>query len=291
MAPPKAVAPAVAAATNGSRDATKVPGLPANYSAAKAALAQCVKIDECKDIADKAQALAIYAKQAKDKTLEYDAARIRARAVRRQGELLKQINKAKNQHDARARVGTHPSRKAVAKEAGLSPEQQKTAIRVANVPQDQFEQQVESHKPPTVQALAKQGVKPGKRFAESTKWLDEVHSALDPKPPPEEPDPERDEPVTKVKSRLKSGHPKLHEVGLALVDIEREPEPEGQQKAAPELKVCCAISVITQLIDQSKPEDRRSIIAELRKELDRQENLISAWERKADAAHDTGGAP
>jgi hypothetical protein len=66
----------------------------------------------------------------------------------------------------------------------------------------------------------------------------------------------------------------------------------GQEKAAtePEFKVCCAITMITRVLDMAKPEDRRSIIAELRKELDRQETLISASERKADAAHDNGAA-
>ena len=75
------------------------------------------------------------------------------------GELLKEIAPALNQHDAedRARVGTHPSRKQAAKEAGLSDNQQKTVIRVANVPSEDFEAQVESEDPPTVTELAEQG--------------------------------------------------------------------------------------------------------------------------------------
>ena len=35
----------------------------------------------------------------------------------------------------------------------------KTAVRVANVPEDDFERQVESDNPPTITALAKQGTK------------------------------------------------------------------------------------------------------------------------------------
>jgi len=45
----------------------------------------------------------------------------------------------------------------------MSERQIKTAIRVANVPADEFERQVESSTPPTVTALAKQGTKPAPR--------------------------------------------------------------------------------------------------------------------------------
>jgi hypothetical protein len=58
-------------------------------------------------------------------------ARIRLRAVRRCGQLIKEFAKAKKQHDARARADTHPSRKDAADKAGLSDHQRKQAIRVA----------------------------------------------------------------------------------------------------------------------------------------------------------------
>jgi DNA primase len=128
--------------------------LPDGYESAKAALARCFAIDECKEWADKAQALASYAKQAKDDSLRKDADRIQARAVRRCGELLKQIKPAKNQHDVkqRARAGAGPSRKRAAQKAGLSERQQKTALRVADVPTEEFERAVESEDPPTVRS-------------------------------------------------------------------------------------------------------------------------------------------
>jgi len=69
--------------------------LPRTYEAARAALAECQNIDECRDWADKAAALASYAKQAEDETLLRMAARIKARATRRAGELLKQVTPAK----------------------------------------------------------------------------------------------------------------------------------------------------------------------------------------------------
>lgn len=60
--------------------------------------------------------------------------------------LLKQIEPAKNQHDANARVGAHPSSRAsAAGTAGISAHQAKQAIRVANVPTADFERQVGFH--------------------------------------------------------------------------------------------------------------------------------------------------
>ncbi len=57
--------------------------LPAKYENAKTALAECNRIDECKDWGDKAAAMASYAKQAKDKSLVKMAMKIGGRAVRR----------------------------------------------------------------------------------------------------------------------------------------------------------------------------------------------------------------
>ncbi|WP_050742986.1 MULTISPECIES: hypothetical protein [unclassified Shinella] len=113
--------------------------------------------------ADKAAALASYAKQAKDDELMKRATRIRDRAIRRAGELLKQIEPQKGgdrKSGQYQKGGTSPliTRKEAAEHAGLSPDQAKQAIRVANVPAAEFERQVESPKPPTITTLAEQGV-------------------------------------------------------------------------------------------------------------------------------------
>lgn len=85
------------------------------------------------------------------------AIRIRDRAIRRAGELLKQIEP---QQGARNDLTTSDSRlpevtrTEVAAKAGMSPHQAKQAIRVANIPAADFERQVESANPPTVTALA-----------------------------------------------------------------------------------------------------------------------------------------
>jgi hypothetical protein len=124
---------------------TNTARLPSSYHAAKGALRACVSVDECKDWADKASALASYAKQAGDTQLEDMAKRIRARAMRRAGELLKQIEPA---HGANQNIsdgtGTNVlTRQSAAQDAGFSKRQQVTATRIATIPEDAFEDMVE----------------------------------------------------------------------------------------------------------------------------------------------------
>lgn len=132
--------------------------LPASYEAARTALSTCSSIDECAKWANKAEALASYAKQAHDDELRKLADRIQARAIRRCGELLRAIEpgNGKNQN---IREGARPNvtRTEAARDAGLSEHQRKTALRVANVPREDFERQVEGRTPPTVTKLAQQG--------------------------------------------------------------------------------------------------------------------------------------
>jgi hypothetical protein len=91
--------------------------------------------------------------QADDGTLRKLADRIQARAVRRCGELLKQLDGRQGPNLPGAKSGGAPTfsplRREAAEQAGLSKDQQVTAVRVANVPAEQLEKAVESDKPPT----------------------------------------------------------------------------------------------------------------------------------------------
>lgn len=135
-------------------------GLPRTYDAARAALEKCVEVDECADWADKALALAVYGRQAKDESLYKMAVRIRARAIRRAGELLSEVEPARGGDRKSTDRLRAIDRSTAATQAGLSVRQRKTALSVAAVPEASFERQVESDNPPSVTRLAKQGTKP-----------------------------------------------------------------------------------------------------------------------------------
>jgi len=133
--------------------------LPGSYEAARTALAACESIDECQDWANRAEALASYAKQAEDGELRRLADRIQARAVRRCGELLKEINGRGINQYSEGGVGadTKLTQRQAAAAAGLSKRQQVTAVRVANLPEQRFEDAVDAERPATVTALADMG--------------------------------------------------------------------------------------------------------------------------------------
>lgn len=63
------------------------------------------------------------------------AARIRARAMRRAGELLKQFNAQGARTDQLLDGGVQKSQSRAASEAGFSERQAKNAVRIANIPQ------------------------------------------------------------------------------------------------------------------------------------------------------------
>ena len=135
--------------------------LPETYANAKTALAKCARIDECKKWSDKAAALASYARMSDDHTLHKLAIRIQARAIRRTGQLLKTYQTGpKGGRPKKNGVGDHPvSKKEAAEQVGMSEHQRKTAVSVANISKEEFEEAIESEKPPTMTKLAAQGKK------------------------------------------------------------------------------------------------------------------------------------
>lgn len=138
--------------------------LPQAYEAAKVAIAHAAKVDECKTWADKAEAIASYARQADDETLLRHAQRIKARAIERCGALLREFAPQRGKrNDLQPGTGTGTkSRKQAADEAGLSKRQRDTALRVnayATSDPKGFEKAVEAPKPATVTELADRGTK------------------------------------------------------------------------------------------------------------------------------------
>lgn len=85
------------------------------YEAACQAIAEAVAVDEVKDIRDKADALRLYARQARNRKAEIEMAEIRFRAERRIGEIKAVLRAADQLHE-----GGRPSKKTSAETAEVS---------------------------------------------------------------------------------------------------------------------------------------------------------------------------
>jgi len=117
------------------------------YAAARAALAEAHRVDEVKDIRDKAAAMEHYARQAKDRELIEMATDIKLRAERRAGELLAEMPKnkgAREQLHGRNSSGgreTRPPEDATPKLAdmGITKDESSRWQKLAKMPVQVFE--------------------------------------------------------------------------------------------------------------------------------------------------------
>ena len=165
------------------------------------AIAECVRVDEAKDIRDKALALEAYYRQARNLDAEREAANVRLRAERRVGELLKELARAdvpnptgRNQHEvtstdktqpqpsisdmARAR-GPSPYAAALA-DQGMSRQQASRYQAIANIPEPVFEKALSGPEKATTAGMIKQAQEaraqvrepaPKPRVSEAALWL------------------------------------------------------------------------------------------------------------------------
>jgi hypothetical protein len=106
------------------------------YDAMCNAIEAAYEVDEVKDIRDKALAWEMYSRQAKNTDAERDACEIRLRAERRAGELLRQLDKRKNQKSAGPTMGPAPL---TLKELGISKNQSSKWQKLAGVPDEEFD--------------------------------------------------------------------------------------------------------------------------------------------------------
>jgi len=111
------------------------------YDAARHALQAAASVDEVKEIRNKSLALAAYAKQAKDKDLLSWASEIKIRAERRAGELLIDMEKAKNQYGKSAGTDEVPAKKTLAA-LGISKNQSSHWQSVAAISEENFEKAI-----------------------------------------------------------------------------------------------------------------------------------------------------
>jgi hypothetical protein len=110
------------------------------YEEARRALAAAHRVDEVKDIRDKAEAMAAYARQARDTELIQYATEIKVRAERRCGELLVRSERAKpgdNQHTRSSNDAT--TCKPTLADMGLSKNESSRYQQLAAMPEEHFE--------------------------------------------------------------------------------------------------------------------------------------------------------
>ena len=117
------------------------------YDAARFALQQAASVDEVKDIRDKAQAMAAYAKQAHDTQLVEWATEIKVRAERRAGFLLGELDRKQGKRNDLTSDHDGPkSFQEVIAENDIAPTTAKRWQKLAAVSEDQFEQAVAAAK-------------------------------------------------------------------------------------------------------------------------------------------------
>jgi hypothetical protein len=114
------------------------------------AIAECSRVDEAKDIRDKALALEAYYRQARNLDAEREAANVRLRAERRVGELLKELARAETPNpqgiggkSAKIDTSAHRTQQspyaAALHDQGISRQAAHRFQNLAAIPQEDFE--------------------------------------------------------------------------------------------------------------------------------------------------------
>jgi len=154
------------------------------YEAARHALAEAARIDEAKEIRDKAAALAAYGRQVKDTELEMWAAEIKLRAKVRLGELSGALEKAKLAGTGTVSLpSSGKTKKAVLREAGISTSEAHRCEQLAKVPEEVLEAKIAEakakRKPVSSESVVRDVVRKAKREERIADIREEAETPLE----------------------------------------------------------------------------------------------------------------
>lgn len=116
------------------------------YEQARRALAEAHRVDEVKDIRDKAEAMAAYARQAKDTQLIQYATEIKVRAERRCGELTAKMERKQGARTDKDTSSHDATKSKALADAGLTRHEAARYEALAAMPEEHFETAVETAK-------------------------------------------------------------------------------------------------------------------------------------------------
>ena len=117
---------------------TQTNQFPARYQAMVAAIAECHRVDECKELADRATAMAAYYKQIRDDTSMRQYHEVRLRSWRRLGELFAQIDTSSCETQI-AKITLIRETLADPTTQSLRDHEIIRALKLARLPEDNFE--------------------------------------------------------------------------------------------------------------------------------------------------------
>ena len=142
------------------------------YDAMCSAIAAAYRVDEVKDIRDKARAIEVYARQARNTEAERQACEIRLRAERRWGQLRKTEVAPQGRPGKTSDSATFKSQRHL-DELGVSRDQSSQWQQLAEVPEDVFEEAVKQPGATTGGIIAAHAAKPKPKNVvdDETLWL------------------------------------------------------------------------------------------------------------------------
>jgi hypothetical protein len=147
------------------------------YDAMCRAIDAAYKVDEVKDIRDKALALAVYARQAKNMEAERKASEIRLRAERRVGTLLGEASKSGQRDSGRGGNRRSPPPETILptlSHYGITKTQSSQWQQLSSIPDAQFEAIIKRAEKPTTNSVLSAAIPAKKkvsRISTECRWL------------------------------------------------------------------------------------------------------------------------